>query len=384
MCFKRQVCFLLFLVSLFFVFSENKSVTSAWQEELYEMEEIEDFRGDIEDIITLNGEMLVSYKDYYYVEGRDKSYYLSVKYGIFWDIYAIEPGYEIQSIKKDDGKYYAILWSSTGSYLAEKSNEQAEWKNICSFTNDNSKQFTLYAKDKKICVVSDNKIYLNLDWSSFKEFDIPDFKSSDRIRNPSVAISKNNTLYLGNDFGEWGGNLYKVVYDSKSESLKYDKIFDVGIDKIVTNENDVYALFSMAHGLTKYAGIYKINDDVVETIFYKETWIPIRANMTFPDDMNVDTYGWIDLIDGNLIKDIEFFDNKLVLLISDIGIYYINNNNELEMIKELPFPEEKYIVNTSDSPYNVLNSVEKLCIEDDTFFVIYRLPVIFSTKVSFE
>ena len=107
MCFKRQVCFLLFLVSLFFVFSENKSVTSAWQEELYEMEEIEDFRGDIEDIITLNGEMLVSYKDYYYVEGRDKSYYLSVKYGIFWDIYAIEPGYEIQSIKQDDGKYYA-------------------------------------------------------------------------------------------------------------------------------------------------------------------------------------------------------------------------------------------------------------------------------------
>jgi hypothetical protein len=85
-----------------------------------------------------------------------------------------------------------------------------------------------------------------------------------------------------------------------------------------------------------------------------------------------------------MIRDIVSFEDKLILLISNIGIYYINGNNELEKIKDLPFFEEQYTVENGDSPYNVMNYIEQLSIEDDKLSVIYRLPLIYSTNFSYE
>lgn len=382
---KQLLIILLICVAIISAYSEDKSfITDDWKEELNELEEKDMFYGNIGPVIRYDNQLLVQYESYYYQERRYKTYYLSVEYGIFWDIFVIDPKYEIKSIKKDNDKYYAVLWNDIDSYLAEKSIGQDKWERILTFANDNSKGFTLYAEKGKVCVVSESKIYLNLDNTEFKAFDIPTFSGSDRIQEPSIGISKNNTIYFGNNFGEWGGNLYKVVYDSEKEILEYTKLMDQNIDKVViTRADDIYCLLSSAHGLSATTALYKIDGKEVNTLFYKTTYAPIRPNMTFPDD-SVDVYGWKDIIGSNMIRDVVTFEDKLLFLISNIGVYYIDSDNKLEKIKDLPFFEEKYTINNGDSPYNTMNSVKQLSIEDNTISVIYRLPLIFSTEVSFE
>lgn len=382
---KQLLSVLLICIAISLCCAEKSFITDEWKEELNELEEKEPFTGNIGPVITIDNQLLVQYENYYAQERRYTTYYLSVKDGIFWDIFAIDPKYEIKSIKKDNDKYYAILWNHTDSCLAEKSSGQNDnWERVLTFDNDNSKGFKLYAENGKVCIVSESKIYLNLDNTTFKVFDIPDFSGSDRIREPSIAISKNNTIYFGNDFGEWGGNLYKVVYDSKKETLEYTKLIDSKIGKVVVTQNDeIYCLLSSAHGLSATTALYKINDDDVEIVFKKTTYALIRPGMTFPDD-SVDVYDWKNIIESNMIRDIVAFEDKLILLISNIGIYYINGNNELEKIKDLPFFEEQYTVENSDSPYNVMNYIEQLSIEDNKLSVIYRLPLIYSTNFSYE
>ena len=370
-------------IALFRLFGENQFLLlEEWPIEFNDSNIAKKFKGHTGELILFNNDLLVNVKEYSNTEHRYNSNYYYVDENTIGDQFIIESGYEIRNIQRDEDKYYAILWSKNDSYLAVNSiDHNLSWERIYTFSNDTSKEYTLYIQSKKLCIISNEKIYLNIDGKTIKAFDLPEYNGSDTISHPSIAITHNNIIYLGNDFGEWGGNLYRVEYNQSDENLEYEKLISDNVHKVVNTENnEIYAIVSYGHlGLSR-TGLFQINDDEVSTIYYKVFSSYKKTKLNDSRYEGHDLYGWESQIGNNKIKDIINYQDQIIQLFSEIGIFSMSKDEMLAKITELPISEKIYRVDDG-APYQIRNTVERIYFINNSLYVSYVLPVFFSNEI---
>jgi hypothetical protein len=228
---------------------------------------------------------------YYYPERRSISKFYEYSDSLSKE-FKIRDNSEITSIGENDNEYYCLLRNSSSTELLKTSKSNINWISIYKI-NDNEEDYDLIVSNDKIIILSNTKLYHNLkNQAVIEPFDLSKFTCEKRIfSNHSVCYYSDNTLYIGNNHGEWGGNLLKISYDIRNNNFTCQNLLKANVIKIVPIRDCIYVLSLVQHlgGLSNT--LYRIKNDKLEIVFSQNGYDE-------KIDCKADLYNWKSIIDG--------------------------------------------------------------------------------------
>lgn len=183
-----------------------------------------------------------------------------------------------------------------------------------------NKKFTYLIFQKKIMLLTESKT----ETTPLEELDIKSRSSLPR----GITIS-DETLYLGYYFGEFGGGLSALKFDSSGTFTKnYDMMGSHPTIVALDSENKPFVVSNLAHLSSISAGLYYLDDDKIENVIQLSGSTITINNIDKPTNSGVITLPQTTEIDGLVITD----SDEAIVLASSIGILSIKNKKTLRYL----------------------------------------------------
>lgn len=348
-------------------------------------QKIKEFDIDLwhKDIIKVAGNYLIQAEKYTHSTPRYKTeYYYSNNPS---KKFTIKKNAEIIKIEENEHSYFSLLRTDSCVELLRSPKTGAIWTRILK-TDENSEYFKLIVHHDSIIILSNNKIYHNLkDKNFFEVYNISDFKCSkiDGILSERNIVSHDShycfvdkTIYIGNDFGEWGGNFLAIKYNPETNKFSCQNLPIGNVRKIIRQKNSIYVLELLQHIWSTYNTVYKITGTKIDTIFSQ------NGSEFNPELRDIkcmkDSFGWAATVKTLPILSLENDRENIYMMIEKKGIYKLDKNNGLKFFKA--FPIDKTIYTSNEIGLSGRLQPKDFRIIDNTFFIINQFSVLSIAK----
>jgi hypothetical protein len=183
------------------------------------------------------------------------------------------------------------------------------------------------------------------------------------FKEPTYIIDKNDNIWVGFGYGEWGGDLF--IFDTKSKSYIKPNIDSFYITRspitsITEGNNKVYVGSGLMHFMTS-GSIASFENFSSKKIFESYSY------------RKEDKSG--DFVEGEYIGPTFYFDNNLYFY-SQNGVFKGNTNKDLTTLKNwqlLLKPKLKWRNGQSDAVGSPMNLIKFIVLENDEIFFLSQI-----------
>lgn len=280
--------------------------------------------------------------------------------------------------EKENGNKKSLEFNSNFSCLTTDNNKNiivSDSNNI--YRIQNNKLEKLYQTKNKIkgvvydkennCLLITDKGILNTKSDSIY-FPNSSFNRSVRsdgewFKKPIYIIDKNDNIWIGFGYGEWGGDLF--IFDTKSKSYikpNIDSFYVTGspITSIVEGNSKVYVGSGLMHFMTS-GSIASFESFKSKKVFESDSY------------RKEDKSG--DFVEGEYIGPTYYFDNNLYFY-SQNGIFKGNTSKDLSTLKNwtlLLKPKLKWSRGQSDAVGSPMNLIKFIVLENDEVIFLSQI-----------
>jgi len=192
--------------------------------------------------------------------------------------YCIGDYSSIESIHQHEDSLIALVKEGSSFFLLRKTMGEKVWTSEAFSQKINTSAGVHLLHDKQgMLILNDGKLFsraVDGAWQVIEFEDIlsPHFIFPQAYTSPKMCLISSNSLYLGYDFGEWGGGAFKIPISWKGDILSLGKISDLPGRNIVgmalAKDGSLWIAEGNNHLGMKSAGLYHVKGEVSERILW--------------------------------------------------------------------------------------------------------------------